>query len=124
MSFLLPTVFSLLQLTCDFLFQVFPILNKLEKLEIKNHKLTAEEKKQWEEEKTCHICKEKFLKDSTDPKISIELKNLLLANKLDCTKIPSLKKVKSQKRIMSLQLHPDKLINDSEQEKHIKEDPC
>ena len=98
------------------------ILNKLEKLEIKNHKLTAEEKKQWEEEKTCHICKEKFLKDSTDPKISIELKNLLLANKLDCTKIPSLKKVKSQKRIMSLQLHPDKLINDSEQEKHIKEE--
>ena len=37
-------------------------------------------------------------------------------------KIPSLKKVKSQKRIMSLQLHPDILINDSEQEKHIKEE--
>ena len=94
----------------------------LKENEKKKHNLSPEEKKQWKEEKTCHICKEKFLKDSTNPMISIELKQLLEANKLDVSKIPSLKKVNSQKRIMSRQLHPDKLINVTEQEKHIKEE--
>ena len=88
----------------------------------KHHNLTAEEQKQWKEEKKCHICKERFLKDSTNPQISKELKQLLEANKLDCAKIPSIKKVKKQKRIMSLQLHPDKLFNATEQEKHIKQE--
>ena len=88
----------------------------------KHHNLTAEEQKQWKEEKKCHICKEKFLKDSSKPQISKELKQLLEANKLDCAKIPSIKKVKKQKRIMSLQLHPDKLFNATEQEKHIKQE--
>ena len=88
----------------------------------KHHNLTAEEQKQWKEEKKCHICKERFLKDSTNPQISKEMKQLLEANKLDCAKIPSIKKVKKQKRILSLQIHPDKLFYATEQEKHIKQE--
>ena len=94
----------------------------LEENEKKKHNLSPEEKKQWKEEKTCHICKEKFLKDSTNPMISIELKQLLEANKMDCTKIPSLKLVNRQKRIISRQLHPDKLGDVSNEEKFAKEE--
>ena len=69
------------------------ILSKLKNIEKKkHHNLTAEEQKQWKEEKKCHICKERFLKDSTNPQISKEMKQLLEANKLDCAKIPSIKK--------------------------------
>ena len=54
--------------------------------------------------------------------ISIELKQLLEANKLDVSKIPSLKLVNRQKRLISLQLHPDKLIHVSNEEKLAKEE--
>ena len=94
----------------------------LEENEKKKHNLSPEEKKQWKGEKTCHICKKKFLKDNTNPKISIELKQLLEANKMDCTKIPSLKLVNRQKRIISRQLHPDKLGDVSNEEKFAKEE--
>ena len=50
------------------------------------------------------------------------MKQLLVANKLDVSKIPSLKLVKKQKRIISLQLHPDKLINASNEEKLLKQE--
>ena len=41
---------------------------------------------------------------------------------MDCTKIPSLKLVNRQKRLISLQLHPDKLIHVSNEEKFAKEE--
>ena len=98
------------------------ISNWLQEVEKKEHNLSPEEEKQWKAETKCYICKERFLKESTNPQISIELKQLLEDNKLNIAKIPSVKKVKKQKRIMSLKLHPDKLFNATEQEKHIKQE--
>ena len=51
-----------------------------------------------------------------------KMKDLLVANKLDVKKIPSLKLVKKQKRIISLQLHPDKQGDVSSEEKLAKEE--
>ena len=50
------------------------------------------------------------------------MKDLLVANKLDVSKIPSLKLVKKQKRIISLQLQPDKLGDVSSEEKLAKQE--
>ena len=99
--------------------KIFKMLNIIEK---KNHNLTPEEEKQWQEEKKCYICKEVFIKDDSKPYLTKELKQLLVDNKLDCGRIPSIKKVKKQKRIISLQLHPDKLVDISEQEKLTKQE--
>ena len=62
----------------------------LKKIEKKEHDLSPEEERQWQAETNCYICKERFLKNSTNPQISKELKQLLEANKLDCAKIPSI----------------------------------
>jgi hypothetical protein len=99
----------------------------LKKIEKKEHNLSADEKKQWEAETKCHICDDKFYKgckppSKKDSKPPSAMKDLLVANKLDVNKIPSLKMVKKQKRIISLQLHPDKLTDASEEEKQAKQE--
>ena len=96
--------------------RVFSTLRKIEK---KNHNLSEKEKKQWQEEKKCHICNDAFLKDVNPPDTKNryhldQIKHLLLANKLDSEKIPSIRKVKKQKRIISVQLHPDKILANDE----------
>ena len=53
---------------------------------------------------------------------SVKTKRLLVANKLDVNQIPSMKLVKKQKQIISLQLHPDKLGDVSEEEKQAKQE--
>ena len=50
------------------------------------------------------------------------MKQMLIDNKLDVNKIPSLKMVKKQKRIVSLRLHPDKLGDVSNEEKLAKQE--
>ena len=102
----------------------------LKEIEKKEHNLNPDEEKQWQAESKCHICKDKFYKGCKPSatknehlkKHLKEMENLLVANKLDISKIPSLKLVKKQKRIISLQLHPDKLGDVSNEEKHAKEE--
>ena len=88
--------------------------------------LTLEEEKQWEAAKTCHICGQIFLKknDNVSNK-AFHLKNLchlLQKNRLNPSVIPSLKKVKKQRRMISLQLHPDKNIGLSDAEIKVKDE--
>ena len=104
--------------------RVFSTLKKIEK---KNHNLSEEEEKQWQEEKKCHICNDAFLKDDNPPDTKnrhhlVQIKHLLLANRLDSEKIPSIRKVKKQKKIISAQLHPDKQTEASDEEKFAKQE--
>ena len=98
----------------------------LKEMEKKEHNLTADEEKQWQAETKCHICSDKFLKGCIPHSAKEEhlkhIEHYLLTNKLDITKIPSLKLVKKQKRIISLQLHPDKQGDVSEREKLLKQE--
>ena len=98
----------------------------LKEIEKKEHNLTADEEKQWQAETKCHICSDKFLKGCLPHSAKEEhlkhIEHYLLTNKLDITKIPSLKLVKKQKRIISLQLHPDKQGDVSEREKLLKQE--
>jgi hypothetical protein len=102
-------------------------INKwLKEMEKKEHNLTADEEKQWQAETKCHICDDKFYKGCKPPSPKNnhlkKIHELLVANKLDVSKIPLLKLVKKQKRIISLQLHPDKLVDVSEEEKLAKQE--
>ena len=102
----------------------------LKEIEQKEHNLSADEEKQWQAETKCYICKDKFYKGCKPPltknkhmKTHLKrMKDLLVANKLDVSKIPSLKLVKKQKRIISLQLHPDKLGDVSSEERFAKQE--
>ena len=102
---------------------VFKIIDKTEKMK---HDLSPEEEKRWKEEKECHICKEKFVKSdilSNSEQYHLDkMKDLLIGNRLDTARIPSIQKVKKQKRIISVLLHRDKLVDTSEQEKLLKEE--
>merc|ERR1712208_271929 len=93
--------------------------------EKKNHDLSDDEEKQYQEENQCHICKDRILSSDQDPtstrvKVLAEIEDLLLINKLPTDKIPSLKLVKRQQRIISLELHPDKNLDASDEEKNAK----
>merc|ERR1711947_10404 len=57
---------------------------------------------------------------STRAKVLAEIEDMLLINKLPTDKIPSLKLVKRQQRIISLELHPDKNQHASDEEKNAK----
>ena len=98
----------------------------MKKIEKKKHNLSSEEEKSWQDEKKCHICKEVFIKSdklSNDKRYHLDqIKELLVDNKLDPERIPSIQKVKKQKRIISILLHPDKLADASEQEKFAKQE--
>ena len=76
--------------------------------------------------KKCHNCSDKFLKGCIPHSAKEEhlkhIEHYLLTNKLDITKIPSLKLVKKQKRTISLQLHPDKQGDVCEREKLLKQE--
>ena len=102
------------------------IFKTLEKIVKTKHNLSSEEEKKWKEERKCHICKEVFVKSdkpSNSEKYHLDkMKVMLIANKLDTARIPSIQKVKKQKRIISALLHPDKLVEASEQGKLIKEE--
>ena len=102
---------------------VFKILNKIER---KEHNLSTEEEKRWVEEKKCHICNEAFIKSgkhSNAEQYHLDrIKDLLIANKLDTERIPSIQKVKKQKRLISLLLHRDKLVEASDEEINQKEE--
>ena len=106
------------------------ISNWLQEVEKKEHNLSPEEERQWKAETKCHICKDKFYKGCKPPaskndhlKMHLkQIKQMLIVNKLAENKIPSLKLVKKQKRIVSLQLHPDKLGDVTQQEKLAKEE--
>merc|ERR1711888_496845 len=98
----------------------------LKEIEKKEHNLSPDEERQWQAEKKCHICKDKFYTKppatKNNHKHLKEMKQMLIVNKLDVNKIPSLKLVKKQKRIVSLQLHPDKLGEVSNEEKLAKQE--
>ena len=102
---------------------VFKILNKIER---KEHSLSTEEEKRWVEEKKCHICNEAFIKSDKPSNAEQyhldKIKDLLIANKLDTERIPSIQKVKKQKRLISLLLHRDKLVEASDEEIKQKEE--
>ena len=93
---------------------------------MKEHNLSRDEERQWEAETICHICKDKFYSKppatKNNHKHLKEMKQMLINNKLDVNKIPSLKLVNRQKRIISRQLHPDKLGDVSNEEKLAKEE--
>ena len=88
--------------------------------------LTQEQETEYQQQKKCYICEEKFLKkelNTTNNNHHLEkIKDLLKGNKLNTNKIPSIKMVKKQKRVVSLQLHPDKLDYVSEEEKLAKQE--
>ena len=94
--------------------------------EKKQHDLSDEEEKQWNAETNCHICGELFLK-SQDSHVSDksfhlkEIKHLLIKNRLSENIIPSMKMVKKQKRLISMELHPDKQSCSDDKEKRMKE---
>ena len=98
----------------------------LKENEMKEHNLSPDEERQWEAETICHICKDKFYSKppatKNNHKHLKEMKQMLIVNRLDVNKIPSLKLVNRQKRIISLQLHPDKLGDVSNEEKLAKEE--
>ena len=102
---------------------VFQILKKIEKV---YPNLSLEEENRWREEKKCHICKEIFVNKETHSNSEQyhldKMKDLLIANKLDTASIPSMQKVKKQKRTISALLHRDKLVDASEEEILIKEE--
>ena len=54
--------------------KIFKMLNIIEK---KNHNLTPEEEKQWQEEKKCYICKEVFIKDDSKPYLTKEAATII-----------------------------------------------
>ena len=93
--------------------------------EKKNHNLSDDEEKKYQEEKHCHICKDRILILNKDPSLRAqalaEIKDLLVKNELPTDKIPSLKLVKKQLREISLQLHPDKNVDESEEAKNAKQ---
>ena len=73
--------------------------------------MSDEDEKLFEKQEKCHICNDPFL-DKTTPEVAKHLqtlKPLLEINRLDVMKIPSLRKVKKQKRVISIELHPDKV---------------
>ena len=73
--------------------------------------MSEENEEEFQKQEKCHICKDPFL-DKTKPeelKHLKVLKPLLEINRLDVKRIPSLRKVKKQKRIISKELHPDKV---------------
>ena len=91
--------------------------------------MTEEQETEYQNQKKCHICEEKFLKEqfnSTNNNNNHhhleEIKGLLKANRMKMNKIPSLKMVKKQKRVISLLLHPDKHVDASEQEQLAKQE--
>ena len=98
----------------------------LKEIEKKEHNLSPDEERQWQAETKCHICKDKFYSKPPATKNNLkhlkEMKQMLIVNKLDVNKIPSIKLVKKQKRIVSLQLHPDKQGDASNEEKLAKQE--
>ena len=98
----------------------------LKENEKKEHDLSPDEERQWQAETKCHICKDKFYSKPPATKNNLkhlkEMKQMLIVNKLDVNKIPSIKMVKKQKRIVSLQLHPDKQGDASNEEKLAKQE--
>merc|ERR1711954_289289 len=102
---------------------VFRILKTIEKV---YPNLSSEEENRWREEKKCHICEEVFVNRETNSNGEQyhldKMKDLLIANKLDTASIPSIQKVKKQKRTIFALLHRDKLVDASEEEKLIKEE--
>ena len=68
------------------------------------------------------MCKDPILSSdqgptSTRAKVLAEIQDLLVINKLPTDKIPSLKLVKKQHRVISLELHPDRNHDASDEEK-------
>ena len=102
----------------------------LKENEKKEHNLSVDEEKQWQAETKCYMCNDKFYKGCKPPLPKNKhlnthlkkIKELLVANKLDVKKIPSLKLVKKQKRIISFQLHPDKQGDVSSEERFAKQE--
>ena len=88
--------------------------------------LTHEQETEYQQQKKCYVCEEKFLKKelkTTNNNHHLEkIKDLLKGNKLNTNKIPSIKMVKKQKRVVSILLHPDKQGDVSEEEKLVKQE--
>ena len=72
----------------------------LKENEMKEHNLSPDEERQWEAETICHICKDKFYSKppatKNNHKHLKEMKQMLIVNRLDVNKIPSLKLVNRQ----------------------------
>merc|ERR1712055_190183 len=95
--------------------------------EKKDHNLTEDEEKQFQDEKHCHVCKDLILSSDQDPssaraKVLTEILDLLVLNKLPTDKIPSLKLVKKQHRELTRQLHPDRNPDASDEERNAKQE--
>merc|ERR1712208_46849 len=86
---------------------------------------TDQEEEEFEQEKNCYVFGEKFIKRYTSSSICHHLnkiKDFLKENELCTEKIPSIKMVKKQKRIVSMELHRDKQVGESEEEIKRKEE--
>ena len=98
----------------------------LKEIKKKKHNLTTDEEKQWEAEKKCYICGDKFLNSvkapTTKDDVLTEIQDLLEKNMLPTEKIPSLKLVKKQQRTFSRLLHPDKNLDVSKEAQNKKEE--
>ena len=73
--------------------------------------MSEKDEEEFQKQDKCHLCHDPFLNQSKpdESKHLKALKPLLEINKLDLKKIPSLRQVKRQKRIISKELHPDKI---------------
>ena len=86
---------------------------------------TDQEEDEFEQEKNCYVCGERFIKRYVSSSISHHLnkiKDLLKENGLCTEKIPSIKMVKKQKRLVSMELHRDKQVGVCEEEIKRKEE--
>merc|ERR1712208_102966 len=86
---------------------------------------TDQEEDEFEQEKNCYVCGERFIKRYVSSSISHHLdkiKDLLKENELCTKKIPFIKKVKKQKRLVSMELHRDKQVGVCEEEIKQKEE--
>ena len=73
--------------------------------------MSKEDEEEFQKQDKCHLCHDPFLNKSKPDELKHlkALKPLLEINRLDVKIIPSLRKVKKQKRIISKELHPDKI---------------
>ena len=94
------------------------------KEEEETNEMTYQQQQEFKEKKNCYVCGERFIKkfNSSISHHLDKIRDLLKDNGLCSEKIPSIKMVKKQKRIMSLELHRDKQVGASDDEIKQKEE--
>ena len=80
--------------------------------------MSEEDEEEFQKATNCHICGDEFTQAQEQDHGSHQkhIEEWLKINRLDTNKIPSLRQVKRQRRIISLELHPDKVGKGKEEE--------